>query len=535
MAPVTAAELLELRLDGLTIPLQLEPLERWSQTMPLRPRGDAESPAALESSAGSSADLAVWLGLLQPERRSDLMRLLRAPLLRDRSFGRQLLDSWAGGQLLVEVGMLLTTPEGRSTTPLLQSTLRRLLAEQREVTTLSLLRALPPQRLSLQLDGLLAVAETWRRQLGLQRRALEQVQALDLPPRDSRFLGEVAGGAGSVPQPRRQWLAVPHRREPLLLDLWAASPRLGSPPSPRPWVLLLPGLGGNADQLGWLAGVLAQRGWSVAVLQHPGSDGAALKAAIDGRQPPPGAETLAERLADVEAVLAARRRSQLDLPEADGLVLMGHSLGGVAALLAAGVQPREGLEERCRRAIGRLPIGNPSRLLQCQLPLSGVPRALARPADLRGVVLLNSFGSLLWPDGALGSLPVPVLMVGGSLDLVTPPLEEQLRLFLGPRDPRSRLVLVEGGSHFSPVRMSDSEEVVFRLGSELVGADPVTVQAMLLSLSDDFLQSLERPLLLPSQVRRQQGVTAYVLDPAAARRWWTRLKRWSPRPSNPGP
>ena len=79
------------------------------------------------------------------------------------------------------------------------------------------------------------------------------------------------------------------------------------------------------------------------------------------------------------------------------------------------------------------------------------------------------------------------------------------------------------------------EEVVFRLGSELVGADPVTVQAMLLSLSDDFLQSLERPLLLPSQVRRQQGVTAYVLDPAAARRWWTRLKRWSPRPSNPGP
>lgn len=530
MAPAAAAELLELRLDGLTIPLQLEPLERWSQQVPLRPRGVAQSTAPSEASAGSSADLAVWLGLLEPERRSDLVRLLRAPLLLDRSFGRQLLDSWAGGQLLAEVGMLLTTPEGRSTTPLLQSTLRRLLAEQREVTTLSLLRALPPQRLSLQLDGLLAVAETWRRQLGLQRLALEQVQALELPPRDSGSLGEMGGvgsGTVSVPQPRRQWLAVPHRREPLLLDLWAAAPRLGSPSSARPWVLLLPGLGGNADQLGWLAGVLAQRGWSVAVLQHPGSDGVALKAALDGRRSPPGAETLAERLADVEAVLGARRRGQLHLPQADGVVLMGHSLGGVAALLAAGVQPREGLEDRCRRAIGRLPIGNPSRLLQCQLPVSGVPRALARPADLRGVVLLNSFGSLLWPDGALGSLPLPVLMVGGSLDLVTPPLEEQLRLFLPPRDPRSRLVLVEGGSHFSPVRMSDSEEVVFRLGSELVGADPVTVQAMLLGLTGDFLLSLERPLLLPAQERRQQGVTAYVLDPEAARRWWTRLKPWT--------
>jgi hypothetical protein len=110
-------------------------------------------------------------------------------------------------------------------------------------------------------------------------------------------------------------------------------------------------------------------------------------------------------------------------------------------------------------------------------------------------------------------------MAGGSLDLVTPPVEEQLGLFLPSGDPRSRLVLVEGGSHFSPVQLAATEEALFRLGSGLVGLDPRTVQRLLLRLTSEFLPTLEQPLLMPPQRREQEGVTAYVLDPAAAERW----------------
>jgi hypothetical protein len=153
-----------------------------------------------------------------------------------------------------------------------------------------------------------------------------------------------------------------------------------------------------------------------------------------------------------------------------------------------------------------------------------MPSPLRRPDDLRGMMLFNSFGSLLWPEGAATALPVPVLMVGGSLDLVTPPLEEQLQLFLPAADPRSRLVLVEGGSHFSPVRMVEQREAVLRLGRELVGVDPAAVQNLLLGLGNEFLHSLEQPVLLPAQVRCQGGVRAYVLDPAAAGRWRGRVQ-----------
>jgi hypothetical protein len=60
---------------------------------------------------------------------------------------------------------------------------------------------------------------------------------------------------------------------------------------------------------------------------------------------------------------------------------------------------------------------------------------------------------------------------------------------------------------------------LFRLGRNLVGLNPQTVQRLLLRLTSEFLQTLEQPLLLPPQRRVQEGVTAYVLDPAAAVRW----------------
>lgn len=519
--PLGAAEVLELQLDSLRLPIPLVQLEEWTRQPPGRRgrKGQSDPPS----------DLAAWLTLLDGNSQEDLRRLLRAPLLRDQSFGRQLLDSWAGSQLLAEVGGLLTLPQGQSTTPLLQVTLRRLLEERREVTVLELLRALPEPRLRLQLDGLVGLAEQWRLQLERQREALLQLGRLpDLPnhllatsPTPAAIPGE------AVPRgPLRLHLAVPGRQESLPLEIW--NPPAAAPFGPRrPWLLVMPGLGGTAEQMGWLAAALAERGWPVVVLQHPGSDAAALKATLEGLRPPPGAETLRQRLADLGAVVQAQREGRLPLSQRpDGVVLIGHSLGGVAALLGSGVAPEAGLDRRCQRSLNRLPLTNPSLLLQCQLPGGALPVAATAPEGLRGVVVYNSFGSLLWPRSGLKTLPVPVLLVGGSLDLVTPPIAEQLGLFLPVGHDRSRLVVVEGGSHFSPVRVSGREEALLRLGAELVGVAPEVVQALLLRLTEDFLSSVEPPPAqgMAPQRLRMNGVSAHVLDGRAAERWQRRLK-----------
>ena len=506
--PALAAEQLLLQLDGLELPLDLAELEAWSRD-PLHNGGD----------------LAVWLNLMEPKSREGLIRLLQAPLLRDRSFGLQLLGSWSGEQMLQEVGDLITTPGGRSTAPLLLSTLRRLLQRQESVTAIELLRALPEPRVVLRIDALLELAQQWKEQLALQNQALGRLQRLGLPRRTYRPPALLADGAV---QPRRLQLRVKHRPAPLPVEVWPSRD-----PAYGPWVLLMPGLGGDPDQLGWLAAALADRGWPVVVLEHPGSDGKAMKASLDGERPPPGAESLPDRLQDLQAVLAAQRSGALGVlgpgqAGGQGVVLMGHSLGGLTALMAAGLRPERGLERRCQRALDRLPLTNLSRLLQCQIP--EVPQ-LARlhsgtgTTPLVAVVAFNSLGGLLWPRDGLEPLDVPVLLVGGSLDLITPPISEQLPPFTQATNPRSRLVLVQGGSHFSPVRVSQQGEALFRLGEELVGIEPQRVQNLLLNLTTEFLQSLRQPLLLSPQQRQQDGITAWVLDRRQARQWWGSLPR----------
>lgn len=517
--PLAAAEVLDIQLDSLRVPIPLAQLEEWS-----RPRAGRGQPGPTQE----GSDVAAWFGLLDGESQRNLRELLRAPILRDQSFGRQLLDSWAGSQLLAEVGTLLTTPSGQSTTPLLQVTLRQLLEERREVSMVELLRALPQKRLLLQLDGLVGLAQQWRRQLERQREALRQLALLPQLPTQTLPIGGSAladAGQNGSPKPLRMSLAVPGRQEGLPLEIWPAppAPRTGAR---RPWLLVMPGLGGTAEQLGWLAAALSRQGWPVVVIEHPGSDALAVKATLEGLRPPPGAETLPQRVADLQAVVRAQGEGRLPLgPRTDGMVLIGHSLGGVAALLGSGLTPELGLERRCKRSLHRLPLANPSLLLQCQLPGGALPVAASAPEGLRGVVVFNSFGSLLWPQRGFKELPVPVLMVGGSLDLVTPPIAEQLELFLPVGHPRSRLVLVEGGSHFSPVRVSGKEEALLRLGADLVGARPEVVQALLLQLTAGFLTSIEPPPAqgMPPQRLRLDGVRAHVMDGAAATEWHRRL------------
>ena len=527
--PAQAAETLLLQLGGLELPIDLVALEVWTRqpNQSIRSSGEAED---------GSGELALWLNLLQPQSRRDLIRLLHAPLLQNRSFGQQLLNSWTGEQMLKEAGGLLTVTvpankrRGPSTAPLLMASLRQLLQRQNQVSTLELLRALPVASVTLRIDGVLELASQWRSQLQRQSGALAQLRQLGLPRRSSSPLSF----SGSLSrQPKRLLLTVPHRATPLPIEFWPAQQsRRG------PWLLLMPGLGGSPDQLSWLASALADRGWPAMVLEHPGSDQQALQASLLGDAPPPGAEALPQRLADLQAVLEARREGQLPSfgpsPAGEqGVVLLGHSLGGLTALMAAGLVPERGLGRRCELAMVSLPLANLSRLMQCQIP--GIigdgaageapgPAQLSQPIPLQGVVAFNGFGSLLWPQRGLEDLNVPVLLVGGSLDLVTPPVQEQLAVFSRASHPRSRLVLVEGASHFSPVRIESRDGALFQLGEELVGIEPLKVQALLLNLTVEFLLGMEQPLLLSPQRREQEGVSAYVLDGGQARRWRLRIQ-----------
>lgn len=516
--PLRAAEELDIRLDGLDLPLNLAELERWSRDPEAR-----------------SGELRVWLNLLDPQSQAQLHQLLNTALVQQRSFTQQMMRSWAGQRVAEELGVLLSTENGNAG-PLVLSTLNALLKEQQQVTVLELMRALPVRQLTINLDGLLQLAQGWQQQLFEQKVALQALQTLPIPqgtpllPLSDGVLLEQQGSAAD--RPLQRWrLPVSHRQEDLTLELWPV-------PGATTWVLLMPGLGGSTDQLRWLAQALHERQWPVVLLDHPGSNELAVRELVQGRRLPPGAETLPGRVQDLQAVVAAAHSG--GLPQlGQRVVLMGHSLAGLTSLLAAGLRPEPGLRRRCDRSLADLPLINLSRLLQCQLPEVPLPALQPLAQPIAGVVTLNGFGSLLWPHRGLRGLEAPVLMLGGSLDLITPPLSEQLRLFLPDPNPRSRLVLLEGASHFSPVRMQPSSEApLFKFGEEWVGVDPARVQNLILSLSSEFLWGLDQGGVkrdLPPQRRDLGGVSAYVLDHELAKLWESRIALRTSRVDPAGP
>ena len=89
--PAQAAQELLVQLDGLNLPLDIDQLATWARN-PAHPQGDQ----------------GVWLDLMEPGSRQDLLRLLRAPLVQDRSLARQLIESWAGEQVLGALGEVIS-------------------------------------------------------------------------------------------------------------------------------------------------------------------------------------------------------------------------------------------------------------------------------------------------------------------------------------------------------------------------------------------------------------------------------------------
>ena len=93
--PARSAERLEVSIDGIVLPLDVDDLVAW-----------------VSSSDDPRSELATWMQLLDSESREGLSRLLVAPVLTRRSFGQQLLRSWAARPLLEALGELIRLEGG---------------------------------------------------------------------------------------------------------------------------------------------------------------------------------------------------------------------------------------------------------------------------------------------------------------------------------------------------------------------------------------------------------------------------------------
>ena len=120
---------------------------------------------------------------------------------------------------------------------------------------------------------------------------------------------------------------------------------------------------------------------------------------------------------DIDSVLKAKESGKIDI-SVEKVVLMGHSLGALTAILASGVKLDDQLEYRCQKVLDNLSLTNLSSRLQCQLVDITLPDR-KNMENLSSIIGMNSFGSFLWQKDLANQINIPIFLTGGTFDLVT--------------------------------------------------------------------------------------------------------------------
>lgn len=184
-----------------------------------------------------------------------------------------------------------------------------------------------------------------------------------------------------------------------------------------PLVILSHGYPGNRHLMAHLGEALATQGFRVAAPDHPGSTYG------DKRE---FGETLLNRMGDVRAVA--------DGLEAAAYAIVGYSMGGYGALVAAGCGVGPG-------ALARHDAPPPEAYARWQYPEVD-PR-------LKAILPIGPWGGRqgIWEDEGLARLAVPMLMMAGSSDTISGYEEGMLRIFRKAKGAPRWLLTFLGAGH----------------------------------------------------------------------------------------
>ncbi|ASC73340.1 Putative aminoacrylate hydrolase RutD [Halomicronema hongdechloris C2206] len=432
--PALAAEQIEFRVGPLRHTVKIEDLEEFAATGQIPPR------------------LRVFEPLLTDQTREMLnSHVALDPEVSDRilddvlqsSNGQHLLDT------LAAVAPNLSVQE-------LKAAIQLAALQTPGLSLLGILRAIPQDTLQVNgtaLIGLISQLNFSRLEGEALGRVLEQELAVSTPLDESLHLVDPTQPG---PEEIRVWelrLNDRSRDRRIPIDIYWSRQTQG------PLVVMSHGFGADRYFLAYLARHLASHGLTVVSVEHPGSNVAALAdIPLDlraGREPSrilPADEFL-ERPRDISFVLD--RLAQLndssfalrDRLNTDQVTLIGHSLGGYTGLALAGAP----LDVRSlRRSCADLdPIGlSPAAWLQCAAANLALQPPSLRDERITQVMAMNPLTGDLFSAQGLSQIKVPVLLLAGTQDSVTPIIDQQLRPFHQLTGPKY-LVTVVGGTHLS--------------------------------------------------------------------------------------
>ena len=444
----------------------------------------------LSSYQKDSTEVIDWFQNNGFERIIELSKFLEFPVFKEEGFNKQILRSWMGRKVISELSNIIIIPSDNDGIELF-NTIEDLLEKQKEISTLDILKGIPSNEIKLDLDNLIFIISFWKKELEEQQNLVSKLNLFEKTKQKLVF--NLKENNNNLKTYQKKFY-VSHRNNPLNVEVW----RPGRFYPNKDLIIFMPGLGGDIGNFRWIGKELGKRGWPIVFIDHAGSNAETLKAVIKGEEAlPGGADNYLYRVKDLNAIIKAHKRGSFGFKK-DSYILMGHSLGSLISFLYEGNPPLDGFESRCDKSLVDFALTNLSKLLQCQLSEIPLPE-ISQSDDLKALIGFNNFGSLIWPGTKNSGIKVPILLIGGTYDLITPLVSEQFKMFLSTESNNlSRFLVIDGASHFSPIRFENKNsniktgEDVFKIKETFIGSHPIDFQKIAINVIIQFLNKLEK-------------------------------------------
>ncbi len=485
-----AAEKINIKFEEMKIPLTIEQLSK------------------LEKYEDEPTELISWLKKNGFIKVFELSKYLEFPVFKEDGLNREVLRSWIGRKILTELSKTITVPNDNNGTEI-YNTIENLLDERKEVSILDIIKVLPSEEISLDIDNLILIISSWKNELAIQQNLISKLNNLEKTNKET--FKNIENNLTSDITKLNKKIYAPHRIKPFEIELWKNNKTSEN----KDLIIFMPGLGGEINHFKWIGNELTKRGWPIVFLDHRGSNLKAFTEVIEGGESIPGGiDFFLYRIKDLEAVLTAHGNGEFGLTN-NSYILMGHSLGALVALLYEGNRPTDQLEERCDLALKDFAVTNLSKYLQCQL--SEIPISEKNNANnATAIIGFNPLGSLVWPKENSAGIKMPTLLIGGTYDLITPLMNEQFNVFSALNNSSNRFLIIEGASHFSPIRINNSYKEnydIFKISESFIGSDPILVQNLSSKFIVEFIKNIkdkEIPSVIKNQ--REMGLDYHFLD-----------------------
>ena len=251
-----------------------------------------------------------------------------------------------------------------------------------------------------------------------------------------------------------------------------------------PLVVISHGLGSDLTTFAYLARHLTSHGFAVAVPEHPGSSATQIESLLTGLEnnvTPP--EELIDRPLDIKFLLDQLAKNYGKQIDTNNVGMIGQSFGAYTTLAISGAELNWlSLEQECDNIQNSW---NLSLLIQClawQIPEPDT-RISLKDERIKSAIAINPLTSAVFGRESLSEIDIPIMIVSGSSDPITPSLPEQIIPFTWLNTTHKYLVLLQGGTHFSTLNESAGSIPV---PENAIGPDPKIAQTYIRQLGLAF-------------------------------------------------